>query len=181
MLAEREAWKMAEQQDKWDLVVINPSLVIGPGINPNATSESYSIFKQIGNGDFKFGAPDYRIGCVDVRDLAEAHFQAGFLPEAKGRYIISSDNSSFGSVAKMLKSKFPNYPIGVGKIPKWLIWLIAPSIGMTRKEVKLNIGYPWKADNSKSVKELQMHYRPVHESAAEFFDYLIKNGQIRQR
>jgi len=33
-VAEKEAWKNAKAQDCWDLVVINPSLVIGPGINP---------------------------------------------------------------------------------------------------------------------------------------------------
>jgi dihydroflavonol-4-reductase len=40
-LAEREAWKIAEAQDRWRLVVVNPSLVVGPGINPFATSESF--------------------------------------------------------------------------------------------------------------------------------------------
>ncbi len=180
-LAEREAWKIAEQQSRWDLIVINPSLVIGQGINPNATSESFTIFKQIGKGDFKMGAPEYNIGAVDVRDLAEAHFRAAFSPEASGRYIISGESSSFGSVAKELKRKFPSYPIGDRKIPKWLIWLIAPAVGMSRKEVSKNIGYPWKADNSKSIRELQMTYRPAEESAVEFFQFLIDGNQIPKK
>ena len=101
--AEKEAWAIAEKQDRWDLVTINPSFVLGPGINPYGTSESFAIMKQLGNGDFKMGAPEFNIGCVDVRDLAVGHFQAGYTPEAKGRYILSGENSGFGQIAKYVK------------------------------------------------------------------------------
>ena len=46
--------------------------------------------KQYGDGTMKMGAPRFGMGCVDVRDVADAHFKAGFTPEAKGRYIASS-------------------------------------------------------------------------------------------
>ena len=45
-LAEKEAWKLNEKQTRWNLVTVNPSLVIGPGITPYATSESFKIGKQ---------------------------------------------------------------------------------------------------------------------------------------
>ncbi len=180
-LAEKEAWKLASEQNNWDLVTINPSFVIGPGINPNGTSESFSIFKQIGKGDFKMGAPEMNIGCIDVRDLAEAHYRAGFTPEAKGRYIISSEDTGFLQLASVIRKKYPNYPIGTKKVPKWLLWLIAPTVGMTRSEVSKNIGYPWHASNEKSVRELNMTYRPVEQSAVEFFQFLIDGGQIKKR
>ncbi len=179
--AEKEAWKIAENQNQWELVTINPSFVLGPGINPHATSESFSIMKQIGKGDFKMGAPEFNIGCVDVRDLAEAHFKAGTTPEAKGRYIISGANSGFRELAGYIKEDFPNYPISTRKLPKWLLWTIAPSVGMTRKEVKLNIGYPWKADNSKSKKDLGMEYRPLKTTVTEFFSQLVDAGVIEKK
>ncbi|MCG6928675.1 MAG: NAD-dependent epimerase/dehydratase family protein, partial [Acidobacteria bacterium] len=81
-VAEREAWRIAEAQSRWDLVVVNPSLVIGPGINPHATSESFSLIRQFGDGSMKSGVPFIGIGAVDVRDLARAHLQAAFTPEA---------------------------------------------------------------------------------------------------
>jgi dihydroflavonol-4-reductase len=179
--AEKEAWKIAKEQDRWTLVTINPSFVLGPGINPHGTSESYAIVKQMGKGDFKMGAPDMSIGCVDVRDLAEAHYQAGIRPEAKGRYIISGENASFQKLAIYVKNKFPAYPISKGKIPKWLIWLIAPTVGMTRKMVSKNVGYPWKANNSKGVQELGMKYRPLEETITEFFAQLVEAGEIKKR
>ncbi|HKJ48292.1 MAG TPA: NAD-dependent epimerase/dehydratase family protein, partial [Christiangramia sp.] len=48
-LAEKKAWEINKSQQKWDLVTINPSLVMGPPLNPNATtSESFSLLKQLG-------------------------------------------------------------------------------------------------------------------------------------
>jgi nucleoside-diphosphate-sugar epimerase len=180
-VAEKLAWEIAEQQNRWELVTINPSLVMGPGINPHATSESYSIMKQIGNGDFKFGAPVFNIGCIDVRDLAEAHYKAGIKPEASGRYIISAANTSFSEIAGFIKEKFPNYPISTRKMPKWLIWLIAPTIGMTRQEVSNNIGYPWKANNSKAIKELGLNFRSLKNTATEFFSQLEESNSFSKK
>ena len=179
--AEKEAWKIAENQNRWDLITINPSFVLGPGINPYGTSESYTIVKQMGNGDFKMGAPEMNIGCVDVRDLAIAHYKAGFTSNAKGRYIISGENSAFTELARMVKEKHPAYPISPKKLPKWLIWLIAPTIGMTREEVKKNVAYPWKTNNSKGINELGMTYRPLNETINEFFDQLVESGGIKKR
>lgn len=179
--AEKEAWAVSEKQDRWDLVTINPSFVLGPGINPHGTSESFTIVKQIGNGDFKMGAPEFNIGCVDVRDLAIGHYKAGFTPEAKGRYIISGENSGFGQLARYIKEENPNYPIGSRKLPKWLIWLLAPTVGMTRQEVSKNVGYPWKANNTKSIKELGMEYRPLKTTINEFFSQLVEAGEIKKK
>lgn len=177
-LAEKLAWEISKSQDQWDLVVINPSFVLGPGINPHAKSESYSIVKQMANGDFKMGAPNMNIGCVDVRDLAEAHFTAGFTPEAEGRHIVSGINTSFLALGQMVKKNFPNYKIGSRTLPKFLVWLMAPSIGMTRKEVSKTVGYPWKANNSKSVEKLGMTYRPIETTMVEFVNQLRDANEV---
>ena len=177
-VAEKEAWKLAGDQSQWDLVTINPSLVVGPGINPHATSETFSIMKMLGNGDMKMGAPDYQIGAVDVRDLATAHYNAGFIPAAQGRNIISAENTSFLDLADKLRKKFPSYPLPSKKLPKFLVWLAGPSQGMTRKTVAKNIGYPFKADNSKSIKELGMNYRPMTETITDFFQHLVDEKVI---
>ena len=102
-------------------------------------------------------------------------------PEAKGRHIVSGENSGFGELAAMIKEKHPNYPIGTRKLPKFLIWLMAPTVGMTRKEVKLNVGFPWKANNSKSINELGIKYRPLKDTINEFFDQLVDAGEIEKR
>jgi len=175
-VAEKAAWEINQSQNRWDLVVINPSFVIGPGIKPDATSDSHHFFKQLGNGKMKTGLPDFHIGMVDVRDVAEAHLMAGFTPGAIGRHITSAENTSFWAVAKILQKKFGNaYPFPKRTLPKFLIWLMAPTVGLQRKMISRNVGYPWKVDNSKGIKELGMKYRPLEVSAVDFFQQMIDN------
>lgn len=180
--AEKEAWQIVKAQSKWDLVVINPSLVLGPAINPEAvTSESFNIVKQFGNGTMKMGTPRMGIGAVDVRDVAEAHFRAGFTPEANGRHIVSGHNTWFLEMANALRPKYGDkYPLPKKEMPKWLIWLVGPMLNkmLTRKSISLNMNLPFKADNSKSIKELGMTYRPLEKSMNDMFQQLIDTGII---
>jgi len=178
VLAEREAWEIHGKQDRWDLVTINPSLVLGPGINPNGTSESFNIFRQLGDGTMKTGVPRWGLGVVDVRDLAEAHYRAGFTPEAKGRYIVSGDDSDLADLAAVLRKHFgKRYPLPARTVPKWLIWLVGPMINktMTRRVISRNVGLPFRADNSKGVRELGLSYRPLEETVVEFFQQMADN------
>ncbi|MCB9189919.1 MAG: aldehyde reductase [Flavobacteriales bacterium] len=181
-LAEKKAWEMNKSQDRWELVVINPSFVLGPFLNPaETTSESFSIMKQMGDGTYKMGAPRMGIGVIDVRDLAEAHFRAGTLPEANGRNIISAHNTDFFEMSQKLIPKFGDkYPLPKKVAPKWLIWIVGPIVnkGFTRKMVSKNIGHVWKANNTKSVKELGMKYRPLEETMVDTFQVLVDNKII---
>lgn len=181
--AEKEAWSIHDKQERWDLVVINPTLVIGPGINPHATSESFNIIRQFGDGSMKSGAPRVGFGVVDVRDLAQAHLAAAFTPEAKGRHIISGHNTDFIEMAGVLLDKYgDSYPIPKKAMPKWLVWLVAPMVDktLTRKWVSKNVDIPWKGDNSKGIRELGMNYRPLQESMTDFFQQAIDSGQFEK-
>lgn len=180
-LAEREAWKIAEAQGRWDLVTVNPSLVLGPAISPHATSESFTLVKQFADGTMKSGVPNYGMGVVDVREVAEAHFQAAFNPAAKGRYITSGHNSSFPKIAKALSDHFGDrFPFPKRILPKWLVWLVAPLADkhMTRRIIRRNVGVPWIADNSKSIRDLGLNYRPLAESAVAMLQQMIDNGVV---
>ncbi len=176
-LAERKAWDMAGSQKQWDLVTINPSLVMGPALNAsNVTSESFTILKQIGDGTLKFGAPEMGIGIVDVRDVAEAHFKAGFTPKAKGRYITSAHNTNLFEISQTLVPKFGDkYPLPKSKAPKWLLMLVGPIINknLSREFIRKNVGIPFKADNSKIKKELGMGFRPLQGTMEDSFQSLI--------
>ena len=182
-VAEKEAWKIADAQDRWDLVTINPSLVVGPGINPNATSESFDILCQFGDGTARPGVPDVGIGVVDVREVAEAHLRAAWLPEANGRYILSGHNTDFPEMAAVLRRRFgKKYPIPKRTLPKAAVWLVGPVVNktLTRKFVSRNVNLPWRADNSRSREQLGIQYRPLDESLNEFFQQLVDSGQLKK-
>lgn len=180
-VAEKEAWEIHDKQDQWDLVVINPTLVIGPGTNPKATSESFNIIKQFGDGSMKAGTPRVGFGVVDVRDLADAHFAGAFTPTAKGRHIVSGHNTDFVETASTLLEKYGDtYPIPRKALPKWLVWLVAPMVDktLTRKWVANNVNVPWIGDNSKGKVELGVSYRPMKESMVDFFQQAIDSGLV---
>lgn len=176
-LAERAAWQIAEKQDRWTLVTVNPSLVLGPAIGGNPTSESFNMMRQAGDGTLRLGAPRYGMGVVDVRDLAQAHLAAGFLADANGRNIISGHDTSLFDFLLPLQDRFgKDYPLPKSAMAKWQIWLLAPFIGVSRKSVTDSVNVPWKADNSKSKRELGTTYRPLKDTVEDMFQYMIDAG-----
>lgn len=179
-MAERAAWAINEEQNRWDLVVINPCLVMGPPLNPKATtSESFSLLKQLGDGSLKAGVPNVGIGLVDVRDVAEAHFQAGFRPAAAGRHITCGHNSSFLELAQALQPKYgKDYPVPKKALPKWLVVLAGPLLdkSLDRKFLRNNVNHPWRADNRKSREQLGLSYRPIRETMEDSFAALVGAG-----
>jgi nucleoside-diphosphate-sugar epimerase len=133
----------------------------------------------MGNGDMKSGVPDIKLGIVDVRNVAEAHLNAGYNPKARGRYIISSESMDFLSIGNHLRQKFGNkYPIPKKVAPKFLVWLIAPIIGIKRNFVSRNVGYGVHFNNSKSKKELFIDYIPVKQTVIDFFQQFIDEKLI---
>lgn len=183
-LAEKEAWKIADSQSQWDLVVINPSGVFGPSLDANANSESISILKQFGDGTLKMGAPKFGIGVVDVRDVADAHYSAGFTPEANGRNIVSGYNTNFVEMGQTLLDRYgSDYPIPKSALPKWLLMIVGPMINkaLSRRMIKNNVNVEWRADNSKSKKELGASYRPLQETMEDSFQFLIESGLISKK
>ncbi|MGB0839564.1 MAG: NAD-dependent epimerase/dehydratase family protein [Chitinophagales bacterium] len=183
-LAEKKAWELAGNQSQWDLVTINPSFVMGPALNPTSTvSESLNILKQLGDGTMKAGVPKIGVGVVDVRDVAQAHYQAGFLPSAKGRYITAGYNTNFLDMGLALQSKFgKDYPLPKRALPKWLLMIVGPFANklFTRKFIRNNVNIEWKADNSKIKKDLGMSFLPLQQTMEEGFQVLIDNGIFKK-
>jgi len=181
-LAEQEGWRLAKLQSQWQLVVVNPSLVVGPGTNPRPTSESFNIVRQLGDGTMKAGAPRAGFGAVDVRDLAQAHLAAAFNPAAEGRHIVSGHDTDLLALGQVLLPTFgDSYPLPRRALPKWLVWLVAPMSGLTRKFVSRNVDHPWHADNRKSRQALGVTYRPLQESMDDMFAQMIAAGYFKPK
>lgn len=180
MLAEQKAWEINKAQSQWDMATINPSLVLGPSLNPKqVTSESFNILRQLGDGTMKMGVPKMGLGLVDVRDVAEAHFQAGFHPKASGRYITSGHNTDFLELSEALLPKYgADYPLPKKAMPKWLLMLIGPMANklFTRKFVRNNVNIPWQADNSKIKNELGIRFRSIETTMSDSFQHMIDEG-----
>jgi len=184
-LAEKKGWEIAGNQNRWDMIALNPSFVMGPDLNAkNSTTESINALKMLGDGQMKMGAPKMGVGVVDVRDLAEAHYKAGFTPKAKGRYIASGHNSDFLEMGTSLAAKYgSSFPLPKRALPKWLLMAFGPMMNslFSRKFLRNNVNVPWNADNSKIQNDLGIKFRPLQETMEDGFQVLIDNDILKAK
>lgn len=108
-IAEKEAWKFAEEQGL-NLVVVNPSFVVGPLLAPEPTSTLAALL-SIMKGENNKVYPNCTIGFVHIDDVVTAHILAMESPSASGRLICSADVAHWKEIVEMLKNKYPIYPI----------------------------------------------------------------------
>jgi dihydroflavonol-4-reductase len=169
-LAEREAWKLAEAQDRWRLVTLNPTFVAGPSLSARTDSTSIDTVLSMVNGLFRFGVPDLGFGVVDVRDVALAHLRAASLPEAEGRHVLCNQVLSLLEIGQILRAEFGNkYPFPRRTVPKFVLMLVGPFMGYSREFLDSNIGYRIRFDATKSREALGLEYRSARST---FVDHL---------
>ncbi|GFP85343.1 tetraketide alpha-pyrone reductase 2 [Phtheirospermum japonicum] len=106
-LAEKEAWKFAEESGI-NLVVVNPSFVVGPLLAPQPTSTLLLILALVKGlrGEYSNTA----IGFVHIDDVVNAHILAMEETKASGRLICSSSVAHWSEIIEMLRAKYPSYP-----------------------------------------------------------------------
>ena len=180
MLAERLAWEMASAQDRWDLVVVNPGLVLGPGLSPHTKAEGVLVMLDFGNGYYSFGAPDLEFAIVDVRDVAEGHLRAGLIPEARGRHILVSESLSLMEIAEVLRDRFGDgFPFPRQSVSDLVALMLAPRRGIPQAVAKRNLGYPLRFANRRASEALGMSFRPASESVVEHFQQLLDDGLVK--
>lgn len=160
VLAEREAWQIAGEQDRWKLIVINPGFVVGPGVSASQTSASFDYFRAFVDGSYKDGVPSFDTGTVDVRDVAEAHMRAAFMPEAEGRYIVFHEILSLNDKVRIIRK------------------------ALGEEKYSLPPETPWnpqcrhmRLDNSKSKTSLGMTYRPLEPALVGMFLQAVEYQQ----
>ena len=155
-LAEKKAWEVCKKQNRWDLISINPSFVVGQALNPLADFQSKKSDASIRQWRLKVWSSDLTLGMVDVRDVGKAHLQAAINSSASGRYILSSESISFLKLGEILKDSFGNtYPFPKRKAPKFLFWILAPFFGVKRNFVSNNVGYGVFFNNEKSREDFK--------------------------
>ena len=173
VLAEKEAWKIHESQNSWDLVVINPGFVMGPALTKTSNSGSIDFMTDILKGKFKMGAPKLIFSFVDVRDVAKAHVLALENQKTKGRYIVTNSEMNVMAITKIIGKAFPKqFKLPKMITPKWMMSIVGPLFGVTRKFVKLNVSHPIKLDNTKSKNMLGMTYVPIKNSIIDMVEWM---------
>jgi nucleoside-diphosphate-sugar epimerase len=106
-IAERTAWEFIEHEGgDTELVVLNPTFILGPTLTTNARS-SLQLIKAMLDGAMSV-VRRQRFGIADVRDVADLHIRAMAAPEAAGqRYLALADGPtiSFLELAQILRER----------------------------------------------------------------------------
>ena len=182
-LAEREAWTLVEKHTPaWDLVVVNPFLVIGPSLNA-AINTSNQLFVDLLGGTYP-GIMSLTWGFVDVRDVAEAHARAAMVQTASGRYICASETITMRSVVELLREmgfaeqRLPKLGLdcSIGDYAAKLGAYFQPK--GVRSYLLTHLGRIPRFDNTKIQRELGLQFRPVATSIRETVENLVRWGHV---
>lgn len=182
-LAEREAWKLAEAADHWDLVVINPYLTIGPSLGPGMNT-SNGVIKGILEGDYP-GILALSWGLVDVRDIAHAHVLAMTDPAASGRHICASEVVSMDQLVQILRDaghgegfKLPTMNLS-GGVATFLVrmasYLQPHGVG---SYLRTHLGKDMLWSNAKARETLGVDFRPAKEAILAAVEDMQAHGHL---
>lgn len=178
-LAERSAWDYIEKENPaFELVVVNPSVVIGPSLVPSLNT-SNQILRDILAGTYPM-IMSITWGFVDVRDVAHAHILAMENEKAKGRYLCTSETLGMSEVVSILREAgYSNY-----KLPKMKMTGMAGNVMVkilvstqpkgVRTFIRTHVGRSVEYDNSKIRQELGISFRSVKESILEAVKDLLR-------
>jgi len=162
--AEIEVWRGT--QEGLDAVIVNPGIIIGPGI---WDSGSGKIFSKIDHG-LNYHFPKVT-GFVGVQDVVKSMIQLMNSPIKNENYILVSENLSFEKILKNT-AEYLNKPKPSKQLKKWMISLgwIFQKIGswfgakreITRESIK-GLFAETHYSNTKIKTELDFQFTPVNE------------------
>lgn len=181
--AERAAWDfVAEHEPAWNLVVINPFLVLGPSMTA-AVNESPKVLADLMGGAYP-AIMDLTLGFVDVRDVAAAHVAALKAERAEGRYICAGETLHLREVVALLRengyahTRLPKMGLDspLGNKLAWLASFTQPRWVGTY--LRSHLGRVPRYDNRKIQADLGINFRPARDSILETCADLAKWGHV---
>ena len=177
-LAEKAAWDFVKNEDNaFELAVINPALVIGPSLSGDL-GESNKAIVMVATGKMPVAVP-LQFGYVDVRDVATAHILAMQNPNSNGeRFALAEKDLWYKDVAKVLRDngfdKAPTF-----NVPVWLAKILANF----SKELKITLPYLGRVrsvkNTSKAKDVLGWNPRPAEESIIAIAEQIKEMGLIK--
>lgn len=180
-LAEKAAWKRVEalpEAERFQLVTINPTFVLGPLYIRSHIRSSPAIVRDLLRGKFPL-VPNFHFGIVDVRDVAIAHAEALRREDASGRHLLDGRGLWLREMAAILRATYPDRRIPRLPMPDVAMYLLAAfDKRLTWNFLRRNLGVARRLDNHRSIERLGIQYRSVGESVRDTARCLVDNGWL---
>ena len=163
-------------------ITLIPSVILGPGDQRNTGKFLLSFV----NGDFPGTfAEDSMLPLVDVDDVARAHLLAYEKGRVGERYIVSGENRRWGDLIRVA-SAVSGTPVPSRHIGGRALWIASRTGEVWARVTHTPPRLPaWLADflltgammdNTKSIRELGMSYRPIDESIRNSIAWFREEG-----
>eukprot|EP01080_Neovahlkampfia_damariscottae_P006606 gene6606-10769_t len=174
-MAEKEAWKfMDEKKPHFDLIVINPSMVLGPG-HKSSLSQSQEIILDILNGKHPV-LIDLIFNIVDVRDVAKSHIIAIRNENLKGRYLCMNKSTHIKDVCGCISKNFNDVSVPTtdmsGTFGSWTMYMMSYTLGSMGSELRKNLGITTKMNNKKIKNDMNIEFIDVEKTLVDTVQYL---------
>jgi hypothetical protein len=167
VLSERAAWAHHEALDddaRWGLVTINPTLVLGPVMSKVHGRSSPALIRDLMNGKFPL-IPKFYFNMVDVRDVADAHVLALQNADAKGRHILNNRGAWLMELAAIARQAYPDRKTPRRTMPNPLMYAVALfDKRLTWGFLRRNLGAERRMNNRKSIEALGVQYHSVEDT-----------------
>lgn len=179
-MAEKAAWDFVAalpEDEKFDLVIINPGLIFGPNLN-KCNFSSGDIMKKILLNQLP-GMPKVQMPIVDVRDVAMAHLNAIKFENVKNkRYMLVGDCVWFKEIGDMAHEKYgKEYNVCHKELPKALMWF-ATFFNAEAKATFPMWGLSMNCDNSATRADLAIDFIDCKKSVHDMCEALIDCGYV---
>jgi dihydroflavonol-4-reductase len=181
-----EKWVMEQKSDEFEVVVLNPTAIIGP--NDYSPSLMGELFIKVCEGKLPALVPG-GYNWVDVRDVCDGAISAITLGISGEHYILSGTWKSVEDFVKMISKengkeyKKPVFPFWAAQIGLPFIWFYSKISGSkplyTFESIKILKFGNKKISNAKARKVLGYGPRPLIESVRDTLDWLQENNLIK--
>ncbi len=175
-IAERAAWDFVESDEGkgLELSVINPGAVLGPLLDKTYSTSGEMVAKFL-RGEIP-ASPRIGFNCIDVRDVAEAHYRAMTLPVAAGRrYLCIEEFAWLGDIAKILSEA--GYKVSTKQMPNWLV-RFAALFDKTLATYKRALGRSENCSNKRLRTELGIEPHSLKDMVLSMASTMVEYGVV---
>jgi nucleoside-diphosphate-sugar epimerase len=179
--AEREVWRGIEEG--LPAVIINPSVILGPGEIHSGTGKMISVVLK--------GLKFYSEGCngfVDVRDVAAIMKRLTESDISGERFIVSAENQTYHEIFSMIATETGQKPpyFKATQLMGQLAWRLSYLQGkltgtkpLITRETAVTAGNTFLYSNQKIAKTLNHQFIPVNLSIRDACRFYLDNTNLK--
>lgn len=182
-----EEWVRSQQTDSFDVIVFNPTAIVGPfDFKPSLIGD---LIIRLYNGKLPAlipGGYDF----VDVRDVCDAACKAIYQGQGGEKYILSGRWKSINDFASLLGA-VTDKKIDKMIMPMWVAWIGLPFIRLfaklsgqrplyTKQSLTILQSGSKNISHEKAKKELGFRARPLAETLKDTFAWFKENNYIKE-